>query len=88
MERLRICFLTIYSCELRFIEGTHLNISDIDCGQMVLHLKKAKCYRVGCWVGAAITRRFHRACAIIDKIRLDEAARPCSCGHSIISISI
>jgi site-specific recombinase XerD len=42
MERHRICLLTIYSCGLRLLEGTHLKISDIDSGRMVLHLKKAK----------------------------------------------
>lgn len=42
IERHRICLLTIYSCGLRLLEGTHLKISDIDSGRMLLHIKKAK----------------------------------------------
>jgi len=42
MERHRICLMTIYSCGLRLLEGTHLKISDIDSGRRVLHIKNAK----------------------------------------------
>lgn len=42
MDRHRICLLTIYSCGLRLLEGTHLKISDIDSGRMLLHIKNAK----------------------------------------------
>lgn len=42
MERHRICLLTIYSCGLRLLEGTHLKISDIDSSRMFLHIKNAK----------------------------------------------
>ena len=42
MDRHRICLLTIYSCGLRLLEGTQLQISDIDSGRKVLHLKNAK----------------------------------------------
>ena len=42
MDRHRICLLTIYSCGLRLLEGTHLKISDVDSGRMLLHIKNAK----------------------------------------------
>jgi len=42
MDRHRICLMTIYSCGLRLLEGTHLKISDIDSGRKVLHIKNAK----------------------------------------------
>ena len=42
MDRHRVCLLTIYSCGLRLLEGTHLKISDIDSSRMFLHIKNAK----------------------------------------------
>ncbi len=42
MDRHRICLVTIYSCGLRLLEGTHLKISDIDSGRKIVHIKKAK----------------------------------------------
>src|SRR3989442_3522361 len=34
----RACLQTIYSCGLRFREGSHLQITDIDSGRMFLHI--------------------------------------------------
>jgi len=42
MDRHRICLVTIYSCGLRLLEGTHLKISDIDSGRKIVHIKNAK----------------------------------------------
>jgi integrase/recombinase XerD len=42
MDRHRICLMTVYSCGLRLLEGTHLKISDIDSGRKIVHIKNAK----------------------------------------------
>jgi len=34
----RTCLATIYSCGLRLLEGTHLRITNIDSGRMMLHI--------------------------------------------------
>jgi integrase/recombinase XerD len=38
----RVCLATIYSCGLRLKEGTELQVTDVDRGHMVLHIRHAK----------------------------------------------
>ncbi len=38
----RVCLTTIYACGLRLLEGTHLQISDIDGQRQMLHIHQAK----------------------------------------------
>ncbi len=40
--RYKVCLSTIYSCGLRLLEGTHLQVGDIDSGRMVVHVKGGK----------------------------------------------
>lgn len=40
--RYRACLLTIYSCGLRLLEGTHLQVADIDSARMMVHVRHAK----------------------------------------------
>lgn len=42
MERHRICLTTIYAMGLRLQEGTHLQVSDIDNGRMLVHIHRGK----------------------------------------------
>lgn len=42
MERHRICLKTIYAMGLRLQEGTHLQVSDIDSGRMLIHIHRGK----------------------------------------------
>lgn len=34
----RACLTTIYACGLRLLEGTHLQVADVDSGRMLLHI--------------------------------------------------
>lgn len=38
----RVCLSTIYACGLRLLEGTRLQVSDIDGGRKMLHIHRAK----------------------------------------------
>jgi len=38
----RVCLTTIYACGLRLLEGTHLQVSDIDGQRKMLHIHQAK----------------------------------------------
>jgi len=38
----RVCLTTIYACGLRLLEGTHLQVGDIDGQRKMLHLHQAK----------------------------------------------
>jgi integrase/recombinase XerD len=38
----RVCLTTIYACGLRLLEGTRLQVSDIDGGRKMLHIHQAK----------------------------------------------
>jgi integrase/recombinase XerD len=38
----RICLTTIYACGLRLLEGTHLQVSEIDGQRKMLHIRQAK----------------------------------------------
>ncbi len=38
----RVCLRTIYTCGLRLLEGTQLQVSEIDGGRKMLHLAQAK----------------------------------------------
>ena len=38
----RVCLSTIYACGLRLLEGTRLQVSDIDGGRKMLHIHQAK----------------------------------------------
>jgi len=38
----RVCLTTIYACGLRLLEGTHLQVDDIDGQRKMLHLHQAK----------------------------------------------
>ena len=38
----RVCLTTIYACGLRLLEGTHLQVGDIDGQRKILHLHQAK----------------------------------------------
>jgi site-specific recombinase XerD len=38
----RICLTTIYTCGLRLLEGTHLQVGDIDGQRKMLHLQQVK----------------------------------------------
>ena len=38
----RVCLTTIYACGLRLLEGTHLQVSDIDGQRQMLHIHRAK----------------------------------------------
>lgn len=40
--RYKVCLSTIYSCGLRLLEGTHLQVGDIDGGRMVVHVRGGK----------------------------------------------
>jgi len=40
--RHRACLSTIYSCGLRLLEGTHLQVKDIDSRRMVVHVRSGK----------------------------------------------
>jgi len=40
--RYRVCLFTIYSCGLRLGEGTHLQVTDMDSGRMVIHVRHGK----------------------------------------------
>jgi integrase/recombinase XerD len=41
-ERYKVCLSTIYSCGLRLLEGTHLQVADIDSVRMLVHVRHAK----------------------------------------------
>jgi len=38
----RVALITLYSCGLRLSEGLHLQVSDIDAGRMLLHIRAGK----------------------------------------------
>lgn len=38
----RVCLSIIYSCGLRLQEGLHLQVSDIDCDRMMVHVHRGK----------------------------------------------
>jgi site-specific recombinase XerD len=40
--RYKVCLSTIYSCGLRLLEGTHLQVGDIDSGRMLVHVRGGK----------------------------------------------
>lgn len=40
--RYRSCITAIYSCGLRLQEGTHLQVTDIDSGRMLIHIHRGK----------------------------------------------
>lgn len=40
--RYKVCLSTIYSCGLRLLEGTHLQVADIDSGRMMVHVHGGK----------------------------------------------
>ncbi len=40
--RYRVCLTTIYSCGLRLLEGVRLQVSDIDSGRRMLHIRHGK----------------------------------------------
>jgi integrase/recombinase XerD len=40
--RYKVCLSTIYSCGLRLLEGTHLQVQDIDSSRMVIHVRSGK----------------------------------------------
>jgi integrase len=40
--RYKVCLSTIYSCGLRLLEGTHLQVGDIDSGRMMVHVRGGK----------------------------------------------
>ena len=40
--RYRICLTTIYSCGLRLTEGIRLQVTDIDSGRMLVHIRQGK----------------------------------------------
>jgi site-specific recombinase XerD len=42
LSHYRICLTTIYACGLRLLEGTHLQVGDIDGQRKMLHLQQAK----------------------------------------------
>jgi integrase/recombinase XerD len=37
-----VCLTTIYSCGLRLLEGVRLQVTDIDSGRMMLHIRHGK----------------------------------------------
>jgi integrase/recombinase XerD len=40
--RYKVCLSTIYSCGLRLLEGTHLQVGDIDSSRMLVHVRGGK----------------------------------------------
>jgi site-specific recombinase XerD len=40
--RYKVCLSTIYSCGLRLLEGTHLQVGDLDSGRMMVHVRGGK----------------------------------------------
>jgi site-specific recombinase XerD len=40
--RYKVCLSTIYACGLRLLEGTHLQVQDIDSGRMMVHVRGGK----------------------------------------------
>jgi site-specific recombinase XerD len=40
--RYKVCLSTIYSCGLRLLEGTHLQVQDIDSARMMVHVRSGK----------------------------------------------
>lgn len=40
--RYQVCLSTIYSCGLRLLEGTHLQVADIDSARMMVHVRSGK----------------------------------------------
>ena len=42
LPRYRACLTTIYSCDLRLQEGTHLRVTDIDSSRMLIHVRHGK----------------------------------------------
>ncbi len=51
--RYKVCLSTIYSCGLRLLEGTHLQVPDIDSSRMFLHIRSGK---GGCPLGEGSLR--------------------------------
>jgi site-specific recombinase XerD len=41
-ERYKVCLSVIYSCGLRLLEGTHLQVPDIDSSRMMVHVRSGK----------------------------------------------
>lgn len=40
--RYKVCLSVIYACGLRLLEGTHLQVQDIDSGRMLVHVRGGK----------------------------------------------
>lgn len=40
--RYKVCLSVIYGCGLRLLEGTHLQVADIDSGRMMVHVRSGK----------------------------------------------
>jgi integrase/recombinase XerD len=40
--RYQVCLTTIYSCNLRLQEGTHLQVADIDSARLMIHVRHGK----------------------------------------------